>query len=482
MTASRNRHASLRYVVGGVIAATLLAGCAVASASPRSDKSAADAEIALAKGKVDKAIALGEIAVSGDPRNAAFRLILARAYLKAGRFDSAAMTYNDAMTLGDNNAKTALALALADVASGRFNDAVALLDDWRDSIPASDTGLALALAGQTARGVALLSDAIRSGDNTAKTRQNLAYAYALDGRWREARLMMAQDVPANEIDNRIGEWAARAQPAAFQARVAALLGTPLRADSGQPATLALAAMPVNEQHAAEQAAAAPGGSVVAAPVQVATPVVAVAELPAAVLPIAEAAPVPVPHVAVEAAPVVATSKQIAAAPVDGPQSAPKPSFAAAFVASPITTALGFVAQPVIQVAQSMIAPSVVAVRAAPRARVHSAVQAAHSYQPAAGTHLVQLGSFSSVQGARRAWGIYTARNHALSAFRMAIIPATVNGKNYWRVAASGIDRAGANSLCSSVKNHGGACLAYAASRAGAPMMAMGLDTAHLARR
>ena len=480
MTASRHRNASLRhpglrYVVSGVIAVSLFAGCAVASASPRSDKSAADAEIALAKGKVEKAISLGEVAVSGDPRNAAYRLILARAYLKAGRFDSAAMTYNDAMTLGDNNAKTALALALADIASGRFNDAVALLDDWRDSIPVSDTGLALALAGQTARGVALLSDAIRSGDNTPKTRQNLAYAYALDGHWREARLMMAQDVPANEIDNRIGQWAARAQPEAFQARVAALLGTPLRGDVGQPAALALAPMPVGEQQASEMAAAAPSGSVVAAPAP--APVVAAAELP-----VAAPAASPAPQVAVEVAPVVATPAEIAAAPAEDP----KPSFANAFVASPVTTALSFVAQPVIQVAQAMmpsLTPSLApALAAAPRKQVRAPVRVTHNYTAAAGTHLVQLGSFSSVQGARRAWGIYTTRNHALSGFRMAIIPATVNGKNFWRVAASGTDRAGATSLCNTLKSRGGACLAYAANRAGVPMMASNFGSVRLARR
>ena len=87
-----------------------------------------------------------------------------------------------------------------------------------------------------------------------------------------------------------------------------------------------------------------------------------------------------------------------------------------------------------------------------------------------GTHMVQLGSFSSQQGARRAWGIYTARNASLSGYRMNITPAVVNGKNVWRVAAAGISGAGAaNGLCSSVKKRGGACFAYAApSRGKAP--------------
>ncbi|MEP6867656.1 MAG: SPOR domain-containing protein, partial [Novosphingobium sp.] len=79
-----------------------------------------------------------------------------------------------------------------------------------------------------------------------------------------------------------------------------------------------------------------------------------------------------------------------------------------------------------------------------------------------GTHLVQLGSFASQQGARRAWGIYTARDASLSKYRMTINQATVRGQTVWRVAAGGINGSGAaNGLCSQVKNHGGACFAYA---------------------
>ena len=41
--------------------------------------------------------------------------------------------------------------------------------------------------------------------------------------------------------------------------------------------------------------------------------------------------------------------------------------------------------------------------------------------------------------------------------------ATVNGKNYWRVAATGFDADAARSMCGSIKSRGGACLAYASS-------------------
>ena len=123
-------------------------------------------EHALAKGKVDKAISLAEGVVASNPREAAYRALLGNAYLRAGRFESAAQAFNDAMKLGDNSTRTALALSLAQIGAGRNRDAVAILQDWRDAIPAADLGLALALAGESGRGVAILSDAVRAGDNS----------------------------------------------------------------------------------------------------------------------------------------------------------------------------------------------------------------------------------------------------------------------------------------------------------------------------
>jgi hypothetical protein len=98
------------------------------------------------------------------------------------------------------------------------------------------------------------------------------------------------------------------------------------------------------------------------------------------------------------------------------------------------------------------------------------VRVAAAAPAAAGSHLVQLGSFSSQQGARRAWGILAARNPELKNTRMTITPAVVHGKNFWRVAAAGLNSGGASGLCSTVKTRGGVCFAYAptATRAVAP--------------
>lgn len=456
MFASINRTKLVPLGMTGAFALAIAASAGfsedvVAKQAP--DKTAAAAQSALSKGQVDKAIELAEALVASSPREPAYRALLAHAYLKAGRFQSASATFDDAMKLGDNSAKTALGLALSYSAAGRNRDAVAILDDWRDAIPVADLGLALALAGEPTRGSAVLADALRNGENTPKLRQNLAYAYALDGRWREARIMMMQDVPADQIDARISDWAARTRPEDSQLRVAGLLGAPLRSDPGQPTRLALNTNPVTEQLAAQTAAVEPVQQVAAAelpPVAKAEPVAALASY----------TPVTAP-VAAEPAPVQAPSKFAAA--FAEPAAAPTPT------AVVDASGRAFISQPVVQAvpARQYRAPRGVAV-APVRAATRRVAYAAPVPTNAPGTHMVQLGSFFTQQGARRAWGIYTAKNPELRGFRMTITQAQVRGKTYFRVAAAGINGSqGAWGLCGTVKSRGMGCFAYAA-RTGVP--------------
>jgi hypothetical protein len=51
---------------------------------------------------------------------------------------------------------------------------------------------------------------------------------------------------------------------------------------------------------------------------------------------------------------------------------------------------------------------------------------------------------------------------------MTVIPATVEGKSYWRLAAAGFDAGTARALCGTIKSRGGMCLTYANSRAPSP--------------
>ena len=219
-TAKSNRMIGL--AVTSAMAAGLLTGCATQQA-PRADLSASRAEAALAKGKAQTAVQHAEAAVLAEPQNAAYRAMLGSAYLDAGRFASAETTFNDAMKLGDNSARTALSLALALDGQAKYDQAAGLLHDWESQIAPADLGLAYALSGQPGQGIQVMANAIRGGENTAKMRQNLAYAYALAGRWKEARLMASQDVPANLVGARMEEWSAMAAPQAWQTRVASLI-------------------------------------------------------------------------------------------------------------------------------------------------------------------------------------------------------------------------------------------------------------------
>jgi len=424
-TANRKRTIGprLSLAVTSAMTAVLLSGCATSVAAPAS-VSAVRAEQALADGKKAQAINHAEAAVLAEPHNAAYRATLASAYLDSGRFASAETSFNDAIQLGDTSARTALSLALALSAQGKYPEAAALLNARESDIAVADLGLALALAGQPERGIHVMSNAIRGGENTAKMRQNLAFSYALAGRWREARVMASQDVPPNEINHRIEEWARMASPEAWHQRVASLLQVPAGVhDAGQPLQLALANNPSIDQLASEATAVAAADTLELAPLAAVE-----APLPAAV----EAAP------ARFETPVAARSNDFQAA-FAGSSSAPVAQDAARFAQAP-------------------------AAQTAPARAATSDRPVARAVAQASGTHLVQLGSFSSEQGARRAWSIYTKQYPELAAHDMVISEAVVRGKRYWRVSAAGFGRSTASTMCGRVKARGAGCFAYAEGR------------------
>lgn len=405
-----SRTASL--VLCSAMAAALLSGCA--GQTPFADNGNASAVRAADDADSGTAVAKAEKRVSRSPESAGARAELAQAYLAAGRFDSAATTFEDVVALGGDNARTGLGMALAYVGAGRNAEAFAVLGRWREQIPASDYGLAIALAGQPAMGVAVLTDAVRAGDDNAKTRQNLAYAYALDGRWVQARLIASQDVPADQIDARLSEWAAKARPEASRERVAGLLGAPLRADPGQPASLALGSQGDGAQLA-----------------QVEAPTPSRELPPVSSTPSFEDQPTPA------ASPLAVTGEEPGA-----------------------ERASAFVPRPVIR----KIAEDESTFQATfDKMSMAKAVPAEKS-RPAGRTHLVQLGSFQSRAGAQQAWTVFVKRNPGLKNHTLRVTEAKVNGHHYYRVAAEGFDRASAQAMCSAVKSRGGGCLAYSEQR------------------
>ncbi len=448
---SENR-LNFQYALGTALAASLLAGCA--GGNPMAKVHSSSAVAASADYANDKAVAKVEKAVAKQPQDASLRVELASAYLGAGRFESAATTFADAIALGDNSPRTALSLALAYIGTGRNSEATVLLEKWRDSIPASDFGLAIAIAGNSSRGVAILSDEVRSGNEDVKLRQNLAYAYALDGRWLEARLLAAQDLPADQLDARMSSWATQGGPQDYNRRVAGLLGAPVRADSGQPLFLAL-------NRADPEPAPALAVMTESEPAREVDPD---RELP----PIDEGEsfwgtepkdPAPLlPKVASQAA---ARPDPDPAGPID-----PRPSAGEQISAitrmEPVAESADaklparYVSRPVVQPAPAGSRPVAAAVPSSPVKAVRSA-SGGEAYR-------VQLGLFASAASADRAIEIYKRRYPSLRQEDMRITQAIVRGKKYWRVAVAGYDRGSARAMCSDVKGSGHGCIAYAEAR------------------
>ncbi len=474
------------------MAGVLLSGCA-ASVAPRADVSVMEAQEAMAQGRHERAIDHAEAAVLAEPRNASYRAVLGQSYLDAGRFASAETSFNDAMALGDNSPRTALSLALALTAQAKYSEAAALLNDWEGQIATADLGLALALAGQPQRGIHLMTNGIRGGENTVKMRQNLAYAYALAGRWRDARIMVSQDVPADQVGERMARWGEMVHPAAYQHRVAGLLGVPAGArDNGQPVQLALANHPAVEQLAAEASAyvaAADADQVDVAEldgIELAQADTSTA-MPGEVTPVSDAgAPAGQPQIAVNSYRSPSTER-----PTEVSQAFATEAPAGGSMAQVAQDTMRFVSEPVVQTLpvrygaapQPRVAGRVsegtrpIAQRAIPggaaaqNATITSSSEVGQrqadsmarlAASPAGGTHLVQLGSFASEQGARRAWGIYVSSYPQLAEHQMVISEAIVRGKRYYRVSAAGFSREDSRSMCASRNaNAGEGCIAWA---------------------
>ena len=180
-------------------------------------------------------LAMAEQRVRMSPDDLEARRTLAQVYFASGRFRSAAQAYDDALAIAPGDETLRLKKALALLAQGNPAAAVGELDRIRN-LP--DAGLAYALAGQTRRGVELLTDAARQPEATARTRQNLALAHALDGQWARARVIAAQDLDAATLDARTQQWAALAATGDPALQTAGLLAIAPAADDGRPIGLA----------------------------------------------------------------------------------------------------------------------------------------------------------------------------------------------------------------------------------------------------
>jgi hypothetical protein len=81
-----------------------------------------------------------------------------------------------------------------------------------------------------------------------------------------------------------------------------------------------------------------------------------------------------------------------------------------------------------------------------------------------GSHLVQLGAFSSAANAERAKKILAAHVPGLKGHAFVVTQAEVSGRKFWRVAASGFDAGAASGTCARIRQSGGGCFAYDSGR------------------
>jgi Flp pilus assembly protein TadD len=438
--------AASSLALGSALVGTGLSTSTIASAASMTAEEAAQAATrfdkgarkALVKKDAFKAVKLAEKAVSLMPQDANYRLTLGEAYLAAGRFASAETTFGDVLDLSPANARAALKLALTKVALGKVDAARSIIEENRGNFSPADYGLALALAGDIQGAVSTLEASVRSGVSDARTRQNLALAYALAGKWNEARVVAAQDLSPDLIDGRMTQWAQLSRPQTSWDQVASLLGVKAIHDDGQPVALALNARPDVQQAA-----------VSAMPVSEAAPVeVAVVE-PAAPVEVAMADPAPAPQMAVAGSQVVFAPRAeiVQPIPVSVAQVAPavkvaKVARVAARTETPLVRAQ---AKPI----KTALAPS------APRQMV-VAPQSGKRIQ--AGQFVVQLGAFASRSAAQAVWDKAASKVADLGSHDAVVGSVSSNGKSLTRLAAAGFtSSAEALAVCGKIKASGGEC-------------------------
>jgi len=420
------------FAIGGTAVAGLVTqGYAFATAAPNAKKAASEADAArkaIAKRKADKAVEHAELAVANDPRNAEYRALLGQAYLLSGRFTSAAQALNDGLILNPEDGRVALNLVLAKIAQGDWAGARSTLQTHADHIPASDRGLAFALAGDPVTAVEILTPAVREPTANAKTRQNLALSLALAGRWSEAKAVAATDVAPDQLDARIMQWASFSRPTNAYDQVASLLGVRAVQDAGQPVALALA-----QQPNVAVAAIAPAPAPATDPVDAYMP----GPVAAAPVPVAEAAPAPQPvATAPEPAPVL---QQVAGT---GPQIVFGPS---AEVVQAFSVPVKAAPAPVRAVAVKPAAKPVVKTTAAQPAKLVS------------GNYYVQLGAFDSAAVAKDSWSRVARRVPKLAGYTPQGANFSTKAGNFYRLSVGGFARNDANALCRQVRASGGVC-------------------------
>ncbi len=434
-------------------------GAAPQANPARAARQADRASEALERGRHDRAVRFAEEAVAMAPDDAEYRVLLGQTYLASGRFASAEESFDAARQLGSTHSRVIVGHILSLIATGRNQQALDLIDANASTLPASDFGLALALAGQAERGALVLTDVVRAGDSTPRDRQNLALAYALAGRWLEARLIGGQDVGPARIAERMQQWAAMAQSGDPRQRIAGLIGATVRTDPGMPVRLALRG---DTPQMAMVAPVDPAPLAMFAPRPPATG----AELVAELLDEAPAEPVSAPQPAMVAMQAPIVPVDVPASTTAAPQG--REIDGIVYVSNPIIQPLRGVVAMIAPLANPTPAaapqPAPRAVRTAGRVSAPVATPAptravtAPTGPVRTSGWAVQLGAFDSIGVAQNGWTSHTRRFAQLGGHDGVSVSATVGGRTVYRLVATGFDsRADAAATCTAMRRQGSDC-------------------------
>lgn len=398
----------------------------------------------LAQRDGDGAVALAERLVAADPHQAAYRALLGQGYLQAGRFASARQAFTDALQLDPQDGRSALNLALAMIAGGNGQGARVLLQRHAGVIPAADLGLAMALSGDPADGVRILTAAAREQGASVKTRQNLALSLALAGQWDMARMAASADMAPADVEARMQEWASFVATTSPADQVASLLGVRPASDRGQPLTLALNAAP----------SPAVVQDMVQALPQPAAPVAA-EPAPAQVAEASVASPAPNSAPATDdpaAAGILFAARQEVAQPLSRPQVQPSLDTAKASATGLVMTPAEPPAAPTQDARVRRMAAGLITTPALLR----RAEERRKTLRPQ-GDWNVQIGAFGKEDGAQKAWTLLTQRFTGLSGYAPQSGTIRRPGGNLYRLSVGHLTRDDADMLCRRYRGAGGAC-------------------------
>ena len=433
-----------RLSFGSAISAVALASMLASCAAPGEVQSAAGRKVnepklgfatravaALNANDFAGAVSFAEQAVAKSPEDTDVRTLLGNAYFAAGRFASADAAFRDALRLNENQPKVLLKLALVDIALGKTGEANAFLEAARPILDPADYGLGLALAGRAAEAVSVLEPAARARGADSRVRQNLALSYALSGDWNAARTVAAQDVPADQLDERMQDWMRLTSSSQPSERIAALTGvTPAAADPGQPVRLALGV--------SKGGVAVVQGQTAANATALAQPIAQVAE--------ATPAPVYVPPLTASASPylppLVAPALTSTAPAVEDQRFVDvRPTRVAS---APKVQAISKAGRP--------------ALRAATYVPQKTLARTAVLRPGGKSTAVVQLGAYGSPQRVATAWNNAARRYSALRAYTPVSARFQSDKGTFYRLSVKGFHSPDqAKTLCMALRRSGGSC-------------------------